>query len=106
MGYYTSLQSKVQNMDKLELFNRLALIVRPAFTDYKFIESLDVPLVDSGLDSMDAIAFSIYFDDIYGVEKEVSQGWVFATPKDMFDLYEAHATKRPLTIEEALENIQ
>ncbi len=93
-------------MDKLDLFNRLALIVRPAFTDYKPIETLDIPLTESGLDSMDAIAFSIYFDDIYGVEKEVSQEWAFETPKDMFDQYEKHATKRPLTIEEALENIQ
>jgi hypothetical protein len=92
-------------MDNIELFNRLARIIRPAFTDYKPIESLDIPLAETGLDSMDALAFGIHMDDIYGVEQSVSQDWVFLTPKDMFDKYEAHATKRPETIEIALENV-
>jgi hypothetical protein len=93
-------------MDKLELFNRLARIVRPAFTDYKPIETLEIPLAETGLDSMDALAFSIYMDDIYGVANTTSQDWVFTTPKDMFEQYEAHATKHPATVEEALENIE
>lgn len=93
-------------MDKIELFNRLAVIVRPAFSDYQPITTLEIPLAETGLDSMDALAFGIYLDDIYGVENSVSQHWTFITPKDMFDLYEAHATKHPQSIEEALENIQ
>lgn len=93
-------------MDKLELFNRLARVVRPAFADYQPIETLEIPLVETGLDSMDALAFSIYMDDIYGVENTTSQNWVFKTPKDMFDQYEAHATKHPKTVDEALENIE
>lgn len=93
-------------MDKIELFNRLATIIRPAFTEYTPVETLEIPFVDTGLDSMDALAFSIYMDDIYGVSDVTSREWVFTTPKDMFDQYEAHATKRPKTIAEALENIE
>lgn len=93
-------------MDKIELFNRLARIVRPAFTDYKPIETLDIPFVNTGLDSMDALAFGIYMDDIYGVPNTTSQEWTFASPQEMFDKYEAHATKHPQTVDEALENIE
>jgi acyl carrier protein len=93
-------------MDKIELFNRLARLARPAFAEYKPIETLEIPFEETGLDSMDALSFAIYMDDIYGVAQATSQDWVFATPKDMFDQYEAHATKHPTTIEEALENIE
>jgi hypothetical protein len=92
-------------MDKIELFNRLVTVVRPAFSEYKPIETLEIPFAETGLDSMDALAFSIYMDDIYGIANTVSQNWVFTTPKEMFDLYEAHATKYPTTIEEAMENV-
>lgn len=93
-------------MDKIELFNRLAKVVRPAFSDYVPIESLDIPLADTGLDSMDALTFGIYLDDIYGVDSTVAQEWKFDTPKEMFDLYEAHATKHPQSVEEAMENVE
>ncbi len=93
-------------MDKIELFNRLAVVVRPAFSDFQPITTLEIPLAETGLDSMDALTYSIYLDDIYGVSNDVSKDWTFLTPKDMFDLYEAHATKHPATVEEAMENVQ
>ena len=93
-------------MDKIELFNRLARIVRPAFSDYVPIESLDTPLVESGLDSMDALMFGVYMGDIYGVPDHVSKEWVFVTPRLMFELFEKHATRIPATVDEALKDIQ
>lgn len=93
-------------MDKIELFNRLAKVVRPAFSEYVPIDTLDIPLSETGLDSMDALAFAMYLDEIYGVDSDISKDWVFTTPQEMFDQYEAHATKQPANVDVAMEGIQ
>lgn len=93
-------------IDNIELFNELARFVRPAFSDYVPIESLDVPLADTGLDSMDALTMGIYLDEIYGVDSATSKEWTFDSPKSIFALYEAHATKHPQTVNEAMEVVR
>ena len=90
-------------MDKVALFNGLVKAVKPAFAEAETITSLDTDLVDTGLDSLDALMFSLYMGDIYGVPEEIAKNLQFKTVREMFDLFEQHATKHPASVEEALE---
>jgi hypothetical protein len=89
-------------MDKIELFNRLARLARPAHTDYTPVTSLDVPWAETGLDSMDGLMLSIFYSDIYGVPEAIAKELVFATPAELATAMEQHKTKEPATIEEAV----
>lgn len=93
-------------MDKLELFNRVAFLVKQdAVTKYIAIKSLDVPWANTNLDSLDAIMMCVYLSEIYGVEEETSKQFEFTTPKELMDLLDANKTKEPASIEEAMEVI-
>lgn len=93
-------------MDKVNLFNELVKVVKPAFAQEATIDTLDIELADTGLDSLDALMFGIYMGDIYGVPEETAKQLQFKTVREMFDQFEQHATKMPKTLEEALEACQ
>jgi acyl carrier protein len=91
-------------MDKVVLFNELVKVVKPVSAQAVTIDTLDVEIQDTGLDSLDSLMFGVYMGDIYGVPEETFKEFQFKTVKEMFDLFEQHATKTPASLEEALEN--
>ena len=94
-------------MDKIELFNKLARHIRPAFYDYKDITSLDTELKDTGLDSLDFVMMGIYLATVYGVPDEIAKDFAPTTVGQFFDLMEQHKTQEPpATVEEALEMVK
>ena len=94
-------------MDKLDLFNKLARYIRPAFFEYKDVTSLDTELRDTGLDSLDFVMMGIYLSTIYGVSEDVSKDFVPKTVGEFFDLNEAHKTQEPpATADEAMEMVK
>jgi acyl carrier protein len=93
-------------MDKIELFNRLARVARPAHAYYKPVESLDTPWSETGLDSMDGLMLSIFYSDIYGIDEQVSKEFSFTTPAELIALVEQHKTKEPESIDAAVEAVQ
>ena len=93
-------------MDKLELFNAVIKHARPASGDDIKATSLDQPINEIGIDSLDIIMISVYFSEIYGVSEEKAKELQPTTPGQFFEMYEALATKKPATIKEALENIE
>jgi acyl carrier protein len=92
-------------MDKLELFNRLITIVTPVNSMGAVATSLDQPLLETGLDSLDLLMMAIYLSDIYGVPEEIAKTMQPVTVGDMFVFMEQHATKTPTNIEEAMESV-
>ena len=86
-----------------ELFNRVVDLAKPAFAEDSHASSLDDNLKDLGIDSLDTIMLSIYFGDIYGVEEETMKQMQVQTLGDLKAFLEQHATRKPETIEEALE---
>ena len=89
-------------MDKLKLFNEVINLAKPLENDGVEAKSLDEPIKDIGVDSLDIIMMVIYFSSIYGVSQEVAKDFMFTTPNEMLALFEEHATKHPKTVEEAL----
>jgi len=93
-------------MDFLELFNAVAKAVRPAYHDYVPVTDLDIPLTETGLDSMDGLMMGIYFCDIYGVPEEISKELHPTTPREFQTFLEKHQTKPlPATVEEAIKGV-
>ena len=93
-------------MDKLELFNALIEVVTPVNSNGAYANSLDEPLADTGLDSLDLLMMGIYISDLYGAPEEAVKNIEPVTVQDMFDLIEAHKTKElPATVKEAMELI-
>jgi acyl carrier protein len=92
-------------MDKLELFNRLIAIVTPVNSMGAKGASLDQPLAETGLDSLDLLMMAIYLSDIYGVPEEIAKTMEPVTVGDMFAFMEQHATKTPTSIQEAMESV-
>lgn len=94
-------------MDKLELFNALIKVVTPVNSMGAKANSLDDPLGETGLDSLDLLMMAIYLGDIYGVSEEQLKLLQPITVKDMFDFMEQNKTKElPATVQAALELVQ
>jgi acyl carrier protein len=93
-------------MDKLELFNSIITIVTPVNSMGAAGTSLDQPLGETGLDSLDLLMMAIYLSDIYGVEEEVAKTMQPVTVGDMFTFMEEHATKMPTSVQEAMDSIK
>ena len=94
----------MQIVDKLELFNTLALVVKEgAVTEYIPISNLDTPWGETNLDSMDAIMMNVYLSEVFGVAEETSKQFMFTTPKELLDLVYEHKTITPNSIEEVLQ---
>lgn len=93
-------------MDKLELFNALVKVVRPAFLDYIPQTTLNVKFSDTGLDSLDALMMTIYLSDIYGIPEEVAKQFSFSTLEELFALLEQNATRTPVDVADEVANLQ
>jgi len=93
-------------MDKLELFNGIITIVTPVNSMGAMATSLDQPLGETGLDSLDLLMMAIYLSDIYGVEEEVAKTMQPITVGDMFAFMEEHATKTPTSVREAMDSVK
>ena len=93
-------------MDKLELFNGLIAIVTPVNSMAAEATSLDQPLKETGLDSLDLLMMAIYLSDIYGVDEEIAKTMQPVTVGDMFEFMETHATKTPTNLHDAIESVK
>ncbi len=93
-------------MDKLELFNSLITVVTPVNSMGAKGSSLDQPLKETGLDSLDLLMMAIYLSDIYGVPEEIAKTMQPTTVGDMFAFMEEHATKTPTNIHDALDSVK
>lgn len=92
-------------MDFLELFNRVAKIVRPSHSVDITVKSLDEPLKNTGLDSMDAMMIGIFLADAYGVPDEIAKEMKPTTAGEYQDFLEKHKTKTPESIDQAIKEV-
>jgi len=91
-------------MDYLELLNGVAKAVK-VNRNYTDATDLNQPLVDCGLDSLDTTLLIVNICEIFGIPEEIGSK-VF--PKNFLDVVaaiEAHHTRMPRSVAEALESI-
>jgi len=89
----------------LELLKGVVALATPLNSNGVNITSLDTPIAETGLDSLDLLMVSIYLSDVYGVPEEIAKTMQPVTVRDMFEFMFEHKTKEPTSVEEALRDI-
>jgi acyl carrier protein len=97
------------DQELLQIIGGVVKVARPVSADEIVLDSLEVLLKDTGLDSLDFLMVGVYMSDIYGVSDEdlkAMQMSETSTIRDMFKYMQEHATKQPANVKEALASIQ
>jgi hypothetical protein len=96
----------MNDTQKLELFNGLIAVVTPVNSVGALATSLDQPLSETKLDSLDLLMMGIYLSDIWGAPEDAVKDMQPTTVRDMFEHIIASKTKEPPeTVALALEMI-
>ena len=92
-------------MDRLELFNKVARIIRPAHREYVDITDQDMHLKDSSLDSLDCLMISVFLCDVYGIDQETAKEMRFTTVRECMDFCDKHKTKDHDSVDKAIAEV-
>jgi acyl carrier protein len=107
----------MNEQDKIELMNHIIALARPVSAEELKIDTLDIEMKDTNLDSLDFLMMGVYLGDVYGLSEEDLKNMQPKPPeegeepksftiRDIFKYVEAHATKTPTTLKEAIANIE
>jgi acyl carrier protein len=99
----------MNEQELLDLINNIIKAAKPMDSEEIVLTSLDIPIKDTGLDSLDCIMINIFLGEMFGVSSETI-GEMQLGPEskmsDMINFMLEHKTKQPATLAEALENIK
>jgi hypothetical protein len=99
----------MNEQELLDLMNNIIKAAKPMDSEEIVLTSLDIPIKDTGLDSLDCIMINIFLGEMFGVSSETI-GEMQLGPEskmsDMINFMLEHKTKQPATLVEALENIK
>jgi len=93
-------------MNFIEIFNVVARVAKPVHMSFKPAEAMEDAMADLGIDSLDGLVMLMYFDEIYGIDDEVSKEWHPTTVQELHDLVMANKTIEPESIEKVKEQIK
>jgi acyl carrier protein len=79
----------------LELLNEVAKKAKPFNNELTFIDSMDMRLNETGLDSLDILTCAIHLCEIYDVEEEQSKEMFGETPRDFLEFLKKWGRKQP-----------
>jgi len=85
----------------IRLLNDVAKKARPFNDELLPIESMDMDLKETGLDSLDMLMCTVYLCEIYDVEDEKSKEMLGATPQELFGFLKEWGRRKPDNYEEA-----
>lgn len=87
----------------IELLNQVAKKAKPFHSELLPIESMDMDLKETGLDSLDMLMCTVYLCEIYDVENEKSKEMVGATPQDLYNFLKEWGRRQPADLAQAKE---
>jgi hypothetical protein len=90
----------------IELVNHTVRVAKPLVPDFNGVKTLNDPLKECGIDSLDWLIVMIYLCEIYGIPEAVGKEFYPITIQDLHDELMKHKTREPETIEEALSYIK
>jgi len=90
-------------MDFLELFNAVAKVVKPM--DFVPVESKDKLFRETNIDSLDMLMITVYMCELFGISEEIGKGLKPTNVTEIETFVTQHATKRPASVQEAVESI-
>jgi acyl carrier protein len=84
----------------IELLNDVAKKARPFNNEVQKIDSMDMVLRDTGLDSLDTLMCVVYLCEIYDVEDEKSKEMQGETPQDLRNFLNEWGRRQPVDLKE------
>jgi acyl carrier protein len=99
----------MNEQELLELMNSIIKSAKPIDGEELVLTTLDIPIRDTGLDSLDCIMINVYLGEMFGVSSETigeMQLGPESKMRDMIDFMLKHKTKQPESLAKALENIK
>jgi acyl carrier protein len=87
----------------IQLLNEVAKKARPFNSEVRHIDSMDMILRETGLDSLDMLMCTVYLCEIYDVEDEKSKEMLGQTPQDLFNFLAEWGRRQPANLEQARE---
>lgn len=85
----------------IQLLNDVAKKARPFNSEVRHIDSMEMILKDTGLDSLDMLMCTVFLCEIYDVENEKSKEMLGETPQDLLNFLNEWARRKPANYEEA-----
>lgn len=99
----------MNEQELIQIMNAVIKLARPVSAEELKLNTLDKPIKETGLDSLDFLMIGIYWSDLYGVSEEDMKAMKLeegATVRDMLDYIMAHKTKEPVNLEDALQSLK
>jgi len=87
----------------IQLLNEVAKKARPFNNEVRQIDSMDMILKETGLDSLDMLMCTVYLCEIYDVEDEKSKEMLGETPQDLFNFLKEWGRRQPADLDQARE---
>jgi len=87
----------------IELLNEVAKKARPFNSEVRRIDSMEMILKETGLDSLDMLMCVVYLCEIYDVEDEKSKEMLGTTPQELLDFLKEWGRRQPVDIAQARE---
>ena len=85
----------------IQLLNDVAKKARPFNSEVRHIDSMEMILKDTGLDSLDMLMCTVYLCEIYDVEDEKSKEMLGENPQQLLDFLNEWGRRKPANYEEA-----
>jgi len=87
----------------IQLLNDVAKKAKPFNSELAPIDSMDMILKETGLDSLDMLMCTVYLCEIYDVEDEKSKEMLGETPQDLFNFLKEWGRRQPADLDQARE---
>lgn len=95
----------INDQEFIRLLNDVAKKARPFNDELLPIETMDMDLKETGLDSLDMLMCTVYLCEIYDVEDEKSKEMLGATPQELLSFLKEWGRKQPDSYKEAKERL-
>ena len=89
------------NQEFIQLLNDVAKKARPFNNELRHIDSMEMVLKDTGLDSLDMLMCTVYLCEIYDVEDEKSKEMQGENPQQLLDFLNEWGRRKPANYAEA-----
>lgn len=85
----------------IQLLNEVAKKAKPFNDELVPIESMDMDLKETNMDSLDMLMCTVYLCEIYDVEDEKSKEMQGETPQQLLDFLKEWGRRQPSNLDEA-----
>lgn len=93
-------------MDHVALFNELTKLIKVVGGENAVATSKDDNITEIGLDSLDIVMLHMYVSELYGLDDEAAKSIPVGTVEATFTYAESTGTKKPESVEAAIEAVK